>query len=78
MCHSGAKPKAGIDMSSYASLKKGGEEGPVITDGDPAKSKLVMAIRHQPGAKAMPPKGQLTEDQMKTIEAWIKDGAKEK
>jgi hypothetical protein len=74
-CHSGARPKAGIDLSSYDTLMKGGREGAVIKPGDAAGSKLVMAL-HGQGAKQMPPPGPLAPADVATVEAWVKDGAK--
>lgn len=76
-CHGATNPKAGINMTSFETLMKGGEEGPVIVAGDPAASLLVKALRGQ-GAKQMPPKKDpLPEDQIKQIEDWIKAGAKQ-
>jgi len=74
-CHSGGRPKAGLDLSNYDTLMKGGKEGPVIKAGDPAGSQLVMAL-HGQGAKQMPPPGPLPATDIAAIEAWIKDGAK--
>lgn len=77
-CHGDAKPKAGISLTSYAGVMKGGTEGAVVKAGDPAGSVLVEALRGQNGKKQMPMKSPpLAEDQIKAIEAWIKSGAKE-
>jgi len=74
-CHSGDRPKAGIDLTSYAGVMKGGGEGPVIKAGDPAGSILVQAMRGQ-GRKQMPPGKALAEDKIALVEAWVKNGAK--
>lgn len=78
-CHSAERHKAGVNLTKYADVMAGNREGPIIEAGSPAKSFLVKTIRHQPGAAPMPPRApQLPEATIKTIEAWIKAGAKEK
>jgi mono/diheme cytochrome c family protein len=75
-CHTGPAPKFQLDVSSYAKLMKGGKEGPVIVAGDVDGSLLVKAL-HGKGAKQMPPTGAMSAADIKTIEDWIKAGAKE-
>jgi len=75
-CHGDTNPKAGISLTSYDKVMAGGKEGPVITAGDPDASLLVKAIKGAPGAKKMPPGPPLAADQIKTIEDWVKAGAK--
>ncbi len=74
-CHSGAGAKEGIDYSSYETIMKGGEGGPVVVAGDPAGSMVIKAMRGN-GAKQMPPGKTVPEDQIKIVEAWIQAGAK--
>jgi hypothetical protein len=63
-------------MSSYDGVMKGGEHGPIVVAGDPAKSDLIGFItgKKQPAM----PKGRpaLSADQVKTISDWITAGAK--
>jgi hypothetical protein len=68
-CHSGARAKARLDVTSYDSLMK------FVKAGDPDKSKLHNALLGK-GAKQMPPKNPLADDQVATIKAWIAAGAK--
>jgi uncharacterized membrane protein len=76
-CHGAQNPKAGIDLTSYASVMKGGTEGPIVKPGDPKGSKLVMALRGD-HAKLMPMGAPpLGESDIAKFETWIKDGAKE-
>jgi mono/diheme cytochrome c family protein len=74
-CHTGKDAKGGIDLSSYASMKKGGKGGPVFVEGDPDKSPLVTSIS---GDKPDMPKkaAPLAKAQVATITAWVKEGAK--
>ena len=74
-CHTGKDAKGGVDLSSYASMKKGGKGGPVFVEGDPDKSPLVTSIS---GDKPDMPKkaAPLAKAQVATISAWVKEGAK--
>ena len=60
-CHSAeaeakGKLKAGLHMDSLEGLKKGGDSGPALTPGDPAKSLILEAVNYQNEDMAMPPK----------------------
>ncbi len=68
-CHSGAKKKAGLDVTSYDSLMK------FVKAGEPDKSKLHNSLLGK-GAKLMPPKNPLADDQIAVVKAWIAAGAK--
>ncbi len=74
-CHTGKDAKGGVDLSSYAAMKKGGKSGPVFVEGDPDKSPLVTSIS---GDKPEMPKkaAPLTKPQVAAISAWVKEGAK--
>ena len=74
-CHGDAGPKAGISLTSYDGVMKGGREGAVVVAGDPEGSKIIKAL-HGSGAKQMPPGGALPASDIATVEAWIKSGAK--
>lgn len=74
-CHSGSGAKEGLDLSTYESVMKGGEHGPVVKAGDPDGSMIIKAMRGN-GAKQMPPGKPLPEDKIKTVEDWIRAGAK--
>ncbi len=81
-CHVPGQPgyvASGFDLQGYDSLMKGTKFGPVVLPGDPMTSVLVMLIegRVDPSIK-MPHGGAnpLTEDEIKTIRRWVKQGAK--
>ncbi|HEX8913699.1 MAG TPA: c-type cytochrome domain-containing protein [Humisphaera sp.] len=75
-CHKLEKSKGELDMTTYASLMKGGKKGAVVLPGDPVKSKLVSLCT---GAEPeMPPEGDpLTKAQLSVLERWVKQGAKD-
>ncbi len=75
-CHTGAGAPEGLDLSSYAAAMKGGKEGKVIVAGNPAKSILYTVLKGKP--KLMPPKHALDAKTIAAVEAWIKQGAREK
>src|SRR5262249_12639372 len=74
-CHSAAaaKLKGGLLPDSRDGLIKGGDSGPVLVPGDPAKSLLLQAIRYT--ELQMPPGGKLADSVAADFERWIRDGA---
>ena len=68
-CHSGKKKKGGVDLSTYDAVMK------TVKAGEPDKSRLVKSVIGQ-GAKLMPPKKGLADDQVKILKDWIMAGAK--
>jgi mono/diheme cytochrome c family protein len=78
-CHGEEKQKGKLRLDSVAAVKKGGEDGEVITAGQSAKSPLVHAVARLDEDSAMPPDGKgdpLTKEQIGLIRAWIDQGAK--
>src|SRR4051794_4991222 len=63
-CHSSKseKLKGGLFLDSREGVLKGGENGPILIPGAPAKSKLIEAIQYQNPDLQMPPKGKLPDD----------------
>lgn len=76
-CHSAEakKLKGGLYLDSRAGLLKGGDTGPSIVPGDPAKSLIMKAIRYADEELKMPPKGRLSAEQVADFAAWILRGA---
>jgi hypothetical protein len=66
-CHTDAA-MGGLKMDSREHILKD------IVPGDPDASKLVQAVRYN-GARKMPPSGKLKDDEIASIEAWVKAGA---
>src|SRR5712691_10992136 len=44
-CHNSAKARGGLDLTTHDSTLTGGDKGPALVPGDPAKSLLVKMIR---------------------------------
>ncbi|MBZ0255158.1 hypothetical protein K8I31_03805, partial [bacterium] len=72
-CHGAEQPKAGLDLTSLTSIKKGSRKGKVIEPGKPEDSVLFKRIAQLDGAKPMPPKpmAPLSEDDIKAVRNWI-------
>lgn len=72
-CHGADKQKGELRLDSRAGLLAGGESGAVIVPGKSAASLLVEAINYE--SFEMPPNGQLPEEEIATLTAWIDMGA---
>jgi len=70
-CHGGGpKSKAGLDLTSQATLLKGAASGPVLLPGRAAESLLIQSIRSG-GKPHMPPQGQLSDADIAAITRWV-------
>lgn len=79
-CHSGDKPKGGLDLANVASLLKGGQSGqPAVVAGQPDASPLLRFVQDQVEDLEMPPLSRrakypaLTKGQIATIRHWIQE-----
>ena len=67
--------KGHLYLDSKQGIAKGGANGAIIVAGQPDKSRLIEAIRWTDPDLKMPPKQQLTSQQIQWFEAWVKMGA---
>lgn len=77
-CHNGKKAAGGLNMTTFALLKKGGKSAgsDILAPGDPDASALVESVGPD-GSPRMPYKlPPLGEAEIQTLEAWIKQGAR--
>lgn len=75
-CHSAEKKtKGGLALDTAASTLRGGDTGPALVAGDPEKSLLIEAVRYKNHDLQMPPKRQLSAEEVKSLEDWVKMGA---
>jgi len=72
-CH-GDATSAGLKLDSREALLKGGEHGPALVPGDPAKSLIITAV-HQTTSLKMPKGGKLTPQEVADLTEWVKHGA---
>lgn len=75
-CHSSeAKTRfAGLSLDTKSGLLKGSDSGPVVVPGNPARSRLIQAIRGELPAR-MPPTGKLRDDEIAALTRWVEMGA---
>jgi len=77
-CHSGTKAKSGLELDSQAGILKGSDYRKVIDLAEPAKSPLILAVKHTGAAQKisnMPKKGdKLSYAQVADLEQWIAMG----
>src|SRR5262245_43556482 len=73
-CHNATRSRGGLDLSSRASLMRGGDDGPVVVVGKADESLLVRAVS---GPKPVMPKkgGPLSAEQVADLRRWIDAGA---
>src|SRR5687768_6887332 len=76
-CHSAkeGKSKGGLVLDSSEGWVKGGDSGPALVPGDPARSRLVQAIRYDIPDLQMPPKGKLPQNEIDDLVRWVERGA---
>ncbi|HTQ08166.1 MAG TPA: c-type cytochrome domain-containing protein [Polyangiaceae bacterium] len=77
-CHGQEKVKGSLRLDSLASLEKGGEDGSVVTPGNPDDSPLLTrTLLPTSDDDHMPPEGKpgLTAPETATVRFWIERGA---
>ncbi|MDQ1473389.1 MAG: hypothetical protein QOJ99_4869 [Bryobacterales bacterium] len=77
VCHSAqaAKVQGGFHLDTRDGLRKGGNSGPALVEGDPDSSLLIKALRYTDPSLQMPPGKALAPEVVKDFEAWVKMGA---
>jgi len=73
-CHGGKKTSHGLRVDSREALLKGGESGPALIPGEPAKSLLIQAIQYTHDDLKMPPDKPLSTKVVADFSAWVKEG----
>ncbi|MED5382346.1 MAG: c-type cytochrome domain-containing protein, partial [Verrucomicrobiota bacterium] len=76
-CHGADKQKGDLRLDTVGQAEKGGDTGPALAKGDPAKSLMIERISLDADHDdIMPPKGDpLKPAQIETLRQWIADGA---
>jgi cytochrome c553 len=73
-CHTNTA-LGGLRLDSSEAMLKGGKRGPAVVPGDPDKSLMIAAVKQTDATLKMPQGGKLKEDDIATLEAWVKAGA---
>jgi hypothetical protein len=72
-CHGETTHKGRLNLTTRASLLKGGTSGPAAVPEKPEESLLLDAVRYKE-VRRMPPDGKLTARQIEVLERWVKLG----
>jgi hypothetical protein len=72
-CHNSRLKTAGLDLSSAAGLRQGGQSGPIVA-AKPEDSRILQVIRYESSLK-MPPAGKLKDDEIGAMAEWVTMGA---
>jgi mono/diheme cytochrome c family protein len=73
-CHNAEKEKGGLQLTSRDALLKGGDNGAVVLPGKPDKS-LIVQVLASDADPHMPPKKQLSTNQIQVMRRWVAGGA---
>ncbi len=79
-CHSSSKTKGKLNLETVTLMRKGGENGPVLVNGNALESHMMKLIFLPIEDKMhMPPKSktQLTDEEKEILTEWINAGASE-
>ncbi len=74
-CHGPDRQKGKLRLDSRDAVLAGGKNGAAVVPGKPDDSLLIKAVRYTDDDLQMPPKKQLSDDQVATLVAWVKNGA---
>ena len=76
-CHSAnaKKIKGGLRLDSREASRRGGDNGPAVVPGDPQKSLLIRAIRHENDLQMPPKKPKLGDAVIADFVKWVELGA---
>ena len=70
-CHSGTRPKGGLDLTRRKTVLAGGDTGPAVVPGQLDRSVLWQHVL----SGKMPPKKPLSGEAREILRAWIRSGA---
>lgn len=76
-CHGADDPKDGVNLTDYASVMKGGKDGPIVVSGEPSASLLLKVIDGSESPRMPFKQDPLTQEQIDQVSQWIAQGAKE-
>lgn len=74
-CHSDGdqKQKGGLRLDVRAGWQAGGDSGPAVIPGKPDESLLISAVKYE--SYEMPPRGRLSDGDVRILEKWVAMGA---
>ncbi|MEX1231735.1 MAG: c-type cytochrome domain-containing protein [Planctomycetaceae bacterium] len=77
LCHKAEKPSGGLALDTFAGMKKGSTNGPLLIPGNANQSRLALRVATPDEKLRMPKDGQkLDNEEVQLIALWINQGAK--
>lgn len=73
-CHKPGKAKGGLLLTAREKMLRGGDSGVAVVAGKPEES-LLYQVLHRDGDPHMPPKRQLSAQEIASVKAWLDAGA---
>jgi hypothetical protein len=74
-CHSGSESNGGLRLDDRQRVRRGGDTGPALVEGQPDASLMIRAVRYTNPDLQMPPSGRLPDDEIAALEQWVGSGA---
>ncbi|HEY2253365.1 MAG TPA: DUF1549 domain-containing protein, partial [Planctomycetaceae bacterium] len=75
-CHAAGNEEGGLNLGVRQRVFEGSDNGPILTKGDSANSRLIHLVSKLDRESVMPPDGDpLTAEQVGVLRAWIDQGA---
>jgi hypothetical protein len=75
-CHAGERAQGGLRLDYRGGWQAGGKSGPAVVRAEPDRSPLILALRHQAPAPAMPLGARkLSPEAITDFEQWVRMGA---
>jgi hypothetical protein len=76
-CHGGQQPRAQLGLDTFRRLVNGGDNGPILVQGNPADSLLIKKLKGTASGQRMPAgRAPLSAEIIAKFEKWIAEGAK--
>jgi hypothetical protein len=75
-CHGAIKQEANLRLDTVEHMRKGGDSGPALTNGDEVQSDLMLRVTAADKSDRMPPEGEpLSPEQIEQLTMWLAGGA---
>jgi len=75
-CHGPDKQSGGVRLDTVRAIRLGGDNGPIVVNGQPDASLLIQVLRGAEGVSAMPEDGPpLRAEEIAAVASWIRAGS---